>query len=169
MAREKGMGSLQREKSGRWTVRFSVNGKRFSRSARTTDKSVAEKYLMRILAPMGLGEKRLALAEVWHYYEVSPLRRELAPTTLNSKRLVWMHFARWMNEWHPEATCLSHVTGEAVAEYLAELRNGHTASTYNGRICVLREIFRTLAAKAGLIDDPWEGLKLRADDSHSRR
>jgi len=36
-------------------------------------------------------------------------------------------------------------------------------------VCVLREIFRTLAAKAGLEEDPWEGVRLRPDDSHSRR
>ena len=42
MAREKGMGNLQQEKSGRWTVRFCVNGKRVSRSARTKDRQIAE-------------------------------------------------------------------------------------------------------------------------------
>ena len=124
---------------------------------------------MRMLAPLGLGEKRLALAEVWHYYEVSPNRRELAPSTLESKRNVWMHFARWMEEWYPEATQLAHVTSDAVGEYLVELRNGHTASTYNNRVCVLREMFRVLADRAGLVDDPWEGVVLLSDDSHPRR
>jgi hypothetical protein len=28
MAREKGMGNLQQEKSGRWTMRVCINGKR---------------------------------------------------------------------------------------------------------------------------------------------
>ena len=34
---------------------------------------------------------------------------------------------------------------------------------------ILREIFRTLASKAGLAEDLWEGVRLRPDDSHSRR
>jgi integrase len=33
----------------------------------------------------------------------------------------------------------------------------------------LREIFHVLAEKAGLVDDPWEGVRLHADDCHSRR
>ena len=33
----------------------------------------------------------------------------------------------------------------------------------------MREIFHVLAAKAGLVDDPWEGVRLHADDCHSRR
>ena len=37
MAREKGMGNLQREKSGRWTMRVSINGVHYSRSTRTKD------------------------------------------------------------------------------------------------------------------------------------
>ena len=38
MAREKGTGSLQLEKSGRWTMRVGIKGKRYSRSTRTTDR-----------------------------------------------------------------------------------------------------------------------------------
>ena len=62
MAREKGTGNLQREKSGRWTVRVGINGKRLSRSARTTDRDKAERFLNRFLAPLGLGAERLPLA-----------------------------------------------------------------------------------------------------------
>ena len=100
MAREKGMGNLQREKSGRWTMRVSINGQKFCRSTRTKDRDKAERYLQRFLAPFGLGEKRLPLADVWNSYVMSPDRNDLAPATLNSKRVVWMHFARWMEHYH---------------------------------------------------------------------
>lgn len=169
MAREKGMGSLQREKSGRWTMRVSVNGKRYARSTRTTDKAKAERMLMRFLAPFGLGEHRLPLAEVWNAYVISPNRNDLAKATLDSKRSTWMGFARWMEQNHLEVSDLAGVTQEAVAEYLAFLRSELCASTYNNRVCVLREIFHVLAAKAGLEEDVWDGVRLRVDDSHSRR
>ena len=169
MAREKGMGSLQLEKSGRWTMRVGIKGKRYSRSTRTTDREKAEKFLERFLSPLGLGSRRLPLADVWLEYVKSPDRRDLAPSTLNAKRLVWMDFARWMEHHHLEIGNLAEVTHEAIAEYLACIRAEVCASTYNARICVLREIFHVLAAKAGLIDDPWEGVRLHADDSHSRR
>ena len=169
MAREKGMGNLQREKSGRWTMRVGLNGKRYCRSTRTKDRAKAERILQRFLAPLGLGENRLPLSEVWLEYVKSPRRNELAPSTLRSKQIVWMHFARWMAQHHLEVDDLAGVTADAIAEYLACLRVDHCASTYNGRVCVLREIFRVLADKAGLEDDPWEGVRLRPDDSHSRR
>ena len=169
MAREKGKGSLQLEKSGRWTMRVGIKGKRYSRSTRTTDRDKAEKFLERFLSPLGLGSRRLPLADVWHEYVKSPDRRDLAPSTLNSKRLVWMDFARWMEHHHLEIGNLSEVTHETIAEYLACIRAEVCASTYNARICVLREMFHVLAAKAGLVDDPWEGVRLHADDCHSRR
>ena len=169
MAREKGMGSLQLEKSGRWTMRVGINGKRYSRTTRTTDREKAEKFLERFLGPLGLGSRRLPLADVWLEYVKSPDRRDLAQSTLNAKRLVWMDFARWMEHHHLEVGNLAEVTHEAIAEYLACIRAEVCASTYNARICVLREIFHVLAAKAGLVDDPWEGVRLHADDCHSRR
>ena len=169
MAREKGTGNLQKEKSGRWTVRVSINGKRFSRSAGTRDRDKAEAFLNRFLAPMGLGAVRLPLAEVWHHYEMSPNRRDIANTTLNSKRNVWMSFARWMEHYHVEIGDLAQVTEEAVAEYLMQFRCNHSATTYNNHVCILREVFRVLADKAGVTNDPWAGICLRADDSISRR
>lgn len=169
MAREKGMGNLQREKSGRWTMRVGLNGKRYCRSTRTKDRDKAERILQRFLAPLGLGEHRLPLAEVWLEYVKSPLRNELAPATLHNKQLVWMHFAKWMEHNHLEIGDLAGVTADAVAEYLACLRADVCASTYNSRVCILREIFYTLANKAGIEDDPWEGVRMRPNDSHSRR
>lgn len=169
MAREKGMGNLQLEKSGRWTMRVGINGKRYCRSTRTKDKDKAERILQRFLAPFGLGECRLPLADVWNAYVMSPDRNELALTTLESKRIVWLHFARWMEHYYLFVKDLNGVTHEMIGEYLALLRTQICASTYNGRVCVLREIFRTLAAKAGLEEDPWMGVKLRPCDSHSRR
>ena len=169
MAREKGMGSLQQEKSGRWTMRVCIDGKRYSRSTRTRDRDQAERVLQRFLAPLGLGERRLPLADVWNAYVVSPKRNELAPATLDAKRVVWMHFAKWMECNYLPVKDLAGVTADMIAEYLALLRGNLCGSSYNGRVCVLREIFRTLAAKAGLEDDPWEGVRLRPDDCHSRR
>ena len=163
------MGSLQREKSGRWTARVGFNGKRLSRSTGTTDRQKAEQFLQRLLAPLGLGDRRVPLNDAWRQYLVSPKRRELAKATLETKRNTWFQFAHWVEAHYPNATELAHVTDEIVGEYLAELKLDHCASTYNGRVCILREIFHTLAEKADLIEDPWEGVVLLSDDSHPRR
>lgn len=169
MAREKGMGSLQLEKSGRWTMRVGIKGKRYCRSTRTKDKAQAERFLQRFLAPFGLGEHRLPLSDVWLEYVKSPNRNELAPATLNAKRLVWMQFAKWMEHNYLFVSDLGGVTSDMIGEYLVCLRADLCASTYNGRVCILREIFHLLASKAGIEDDPWEGVRLRPDDCHSRR
>ena len=169
MAREKGMGNLQREKSGRWTMRVGINGKRYCRSTRTKDRDQAERVLQRFLAPFGLGENRLPLADVWLEYVKSPNRNELAKATLDYKRNTWMQFAKWMEHFYLPVKDLGGITADMIAEYLACVRAEVCASTYNGRVCILREIFRTLADKAGFEDDPWKGVRLRPDDSHSRR
>lgn len=169
MAREKGTGNLQCEKSGRWTVRIGINGKRLSRSARTTDKDKAEAFLNRMLAPLGLGTNKLPLGQVWAHYEMSPSRRDLERSTLLCKRGVWMRFARWIETYHPEIIDLAQVTSDAIAEYLRQFRANHSASTYNTHVCILREVFRVLADKAGLIENPWADVRLRADDSMPRR
>lgn len=169
MAREKGMGSLQLEKSGRYTARVCIGGKRFSRSTRTTNKEKAEKFLNRFLAPFGLGENTIPLAEVWREYEKSPNRRDMATSTIASKKGVWMRFASWIEENHVEVTQLKQLSQDAVSEYLRVLRAWHTASTYNNHVCVLREIFRVVADKAGVFEDPWASVRLLADDSHCRR
>ena len=169
MAREKGMGNLQREKSGRWTMRVGICGKRYCRSTRTKDRDKAERELQRFLAPFGLGEHRLPLADVWNAYVMSPDRNELAKATMDGKRQVWMHFARWMEHYYLHVNDLAGVTHDMITEYLALIRADLCGSTYNGRVCILREIFHTLASKAGLDDDPWQGVRLRPDDSHSRR
>ena len=169
MAREKGTGNLQQEKSGRWTIRVGINGRRLSRSTGTRDRDRAEAILNRFLAPLGLGSMRLPLAEVWRHYEMSPNRKDLAKSTLNAKRVAWMAFSRWIEQNHMEITELAQVTPDAIAEYLSQYRYHHSASTYNGHVCVLREVFRLLAEKAGIAGDPWAGVCLLADDSLSRR
>lgn len=169
MAREKGMGSLQMEKSGRYTARVCIGGKRFSRSTRTTNKEKAEAFLNKFLAPFGLGENTIPLAEVWREYEKSPNRRDMATSTIASKKGVWMRFASWVEANHVEITQLKQLSQDAVSEYLRVLRAWHTASTYNNHVCVLREIFRVVADKAGVVNDPWTSVRLLADDSHCRR
>ena len=169
MAREKGMGNLQREKSGRWTMRVGIGGKRYCRSTRTKDRDQAERVLQRFLAPFGLGNNRLPLADVWLEYVRSPNRNELSKATLHGKRQVWMQFAKWMEHFYLPVKDLAGITSGMIGEYLACVRAEVSASTYNCRVCVLREIFHVLADKAGLEYDPWEGVRLRPDDSHSRR
>ncbi len=163
------MGNLQREASGRYTARICVEGVRMSRSTRTCNPQKAETYLQRMLAPYGRGEQRIPLADVWRRYERSPARRELSAATLHAKRVVWFHFARWVEDNRVEITHLRQLTAEVIADYLRQLRTGHCAGTYNNHVCVLREVYRVVAEPSEREDDPWRNVRLLADDSHARR
>ena len=193
--RSKGTGGLQLERTGMWTVRCIINGRRVSKSTGTKDRDEAERFLKKFLSPYVKDdaertfenikiavaserqrvemdeEKRpqMSLDEVWEEYERSPMRRDLAKTTLEGKKQVWRVFREWMHKIFPEVSELRHVQRHHCEAYLNELRNGHSSLTYNGRLCVLREMTRVLARKALVRENPWEGFQMRADDSHTRR
>lgn len=193
--RGKGLGGLQLEKTGIWTVRCLVNGKRVSKSTGTRDRAEAEQFARRFLAPYvkddaartfeniqaavmterQLAEMReaegpqLRLSDAWEAYEASPLRRDLAPATLEGKKQVFRKFLGYMDKVFPEVVELRHLARYHTENYLNYLRKDHSASTYNNRLCVLREVHRTLMKRAAAKENPWEGFPLRADDSHTRR
>ena len=193
--RSKGLGGLQLEKTGIWTVRCLINGKRVSKSTGTRDREEAEQFAKRFLAPYVkddaartfeniqaavMTERQLAemreaegpqmkLADAWGEYERSPMRRDLASSTMDGKSQVCRMFVDYMARVFPEVTEVRHITRFHTENYLNYLRKDTSASTYNNRLCVLREVHRTIMEKAAAKSNPWEGFPLRADDSHTRR
>ena len=193
--RAKGLGTLQKEKNGTYTIRAFVAGKRISKSTRLTDKDEAEKFLKEYMRPIAGNDTermydtiqaliesddarhereedekpQLKLADAWGVYRDSPLHRDLASSTLEGKRLVWAGFVKWMDEKAHDIIEVRRVTPAHIERYLKELKAGHAASTYNNRVCVLREMFRVIMPKARAKVNPFDGVKLLTDDSHTRR
>ncbi len=193
--RPKGLGGLQQEKTGIWTVRVLVNGKRISKSTGTRDRAEAEQFAKRFLAPYVkddaertyeniqaavMTERQLAaqreaegpqmkLADAWAAYVASPYRRDLSVNTLEGKKQVCRVFVEYMAKVFPEVVEVRHLTRYHTEKYLDYMRKEHSASTYNNRLCVLREVHRNIMERAAAKTNPWEGFPLRADDSHSRR
>lgn len=193
--RTKGLGTLQLEKNGTYTLRAVINGKRISKATGKTNKEEAEAFLKEFMRPFVGNDKermydtvqaliesedrrlerekekqpQMAFADAWEVYIKSPERRDLAEATLEGKKVVWNHWVTWMDRKFHHVRELRHVTAEMVELYLSELRVDHAASTYNNRVCVLREMYRVLSKKALVKDDPWKDVRLREDDSHSRR
>lgn len=154
--RSKGSGGLQREKSGIWTLRCLVNGKRISKSTGTRDLVEAEQFAKRFLAPYVkddpartyaniqaavMTERQLAemkeeegpqltLEDAWDAYAASPMRRDLAETTLSAKRQVFRVFVEYMAKMFPEVAEMRHMTRIHAEHYLNYLRADHSASTY---------------------------------------
>lgn len=193
--RSKGLGGLQLEKTGIWTLRCIINGKRVSKSTGTRDRAEAEQFARRFLAPYVkddaartfeniqaavMTERQLAamreaegpqlkMDDAWAAYEASPMRRDLSPSTLAGKQQVCRVFLEYMKKVFPEVTEVRHLTRYHTEKYLDYLRRDHSASTYNNRLCVLREVHRNIMERAAAKTNPWDGFPLRADDSHTRR
>ena len=193
--REKGTGGLQLERNGIYTLRCIINGKRVAKSTRTRDLEEARRFAKKFLAPYVkddaertfrnlkaaiAGERELArieeearpqmrLDEMWTRYETSPFRKELSETTLNHKRLVVGAYVEWMKELHPEVVEVRHVTRAHCEEYLASRRPDVAAGTYNGSLCILKEVFWFLRKEAMVTDYVWEDFPYRTDDTHVRR
>ena len=193
--RTKGLGGLQLEKTGIWTLRCIINGKRVSKSTGTRDRAEAEQFARRFLAPYVkddaartfeniqaavMTERQLAamreaegpqlkMDDAWAAYEASPMRRDLSPSTLAGKQQVCRVFLEYMKKVFPEVTEVRHLTRYHTEKYLDYLRRDHSASTYNNRLCVLREVHRNIMERAAAKSNPWDGFPLRADDSHTRR
>ena len=170
MAREKGTGSLQKEPSGRWTMRICIDGKRLSQSTGTKDRMEAERRLRRFIARNSPeAEDRTLLADVWELYEESPLRRNQRRTTLDGKEQTWNNYVRWMEREFPDIRWLDQVSRKSVERFLAYMRKDHAATTYNNRVCVIREIFRTVLGDDPDRENPWCIARLLPDDCHVRR
>ena len=193
--RIKGTGSLQREKNGVWTIRAMVNGQRISKSTGKTDYDEAVEFLNTFMAPFLKKQRVLAIkmleakiADVeqrekieeehrpqmplnnsWWYYADSCRRKDVADATLKTKKGVWDNFVAWMALVYEDNMEVRAVTPEMAETYLRFMKKTVASTTWNGRLCTLREVYRILMPKAKAKANPFDGIPLLPEDCHSRR
>ena len=193
--RGSGTGSLQREPNGIYTIRAVINGQRFAKTTRTRDYDEALKKLEEFMAPfvrrdklMALkmlearvagAEKRVELEEEnrpqmllcnsWWYYIDSCRRRDVSERSLVTKKNVWENFVSWIGLVYEENMEVRAVTPEIAEAYLLYLKRCVSSSTWNSRLCYLREIYRVIMGKARAKVNPFDGIPLLPKDCHSRR
>ena len=193
--RIKGTGSLQREKNGVWTIRAMVNGQRISKSTGKTDYDEAVEFLNTFMAPFLKKQRVLAIkmleakiADVeqrekieeehrpqmplnnsWWYYADSCRRKDVADATLKTKKGVWDNFVAWMALVYEDNMEVRAVTPEMAETYLRFMKKTVASTTWNGRLCYLREIYRIVMEKARAKVNPFDGIPLLPEDCHSRR
>lgn len=193
--RKKWTGHLQKERNGTYTIRAMINGKRFTKGTGTKSKEEALRMMEQYLRAFVKGDEvrtlenlqafaasaearaereedakpQLKLIDAWEAYKASPQRSDQAAITLDAKMKVWEAWVKWLSVKHPEIEEVRQVSVEMVEEYLAYLRVDHAASTYNNRLCCLREMTRVLMRKSRQKENPWENMKQREDDSCRRR
>lgn len=193
--RNRGTGSLQLEPTGVYTIRAVFNGQRFAKSTGTRDHDKALKMLEEFVAPFVHREKLMALrmlearvagmekrAEIeeenrtqmllcnsWWYYVDSCRRRDVSQSTLAAKKTVWANFVNWIALVYEENMEVRSVAPEIVETYLLYLKRCVSATTWNNRLCYLREIYRVIMNKAKAKVNPFNGIPLLPKDCHSRR
>lgn len=172
--RGSGTGSLQREPTGIYTIRAVINGQRFAKTTRTRDYDEALKKLEEFMAPFVRRDKLMALKMLearvagmekrveieeenrtqmllcnsWWYYIDSCRRRDVSERSLVTKKNVWGNFVNWIALVYEENMEVRAVTPEIAEAYLLYLKRCVSSSTWNSRLCYLREIYRVIMGKA---------------------
>lgn len=193
--RQKGTGCLQREKTGFYTMRICRNGQRLAKGTGTKDFAEAQRILEAFVAPFVAKDRVLALkmiqkeigdieersrmeeenrrqmllSDAWLYYVDSCRRKAVTDDTLFQKGEVWKNFVEWIGIAYGTDLEVRGVTPAVAESYLRFIRPKVASTTWNGRLCYLREIYRIVMEKARAKVNPFDGIPLLPEDCHSRR
>jgi integrase len=178
-----------------WCARWTVNGKVFTRTTKTSDRREAEGKLAEYTAFFRLGGEERTLETVaarlggvkgeiqryedekpattirhgWQAYLDQSNRPDSGPSTLGNYESWFEAFARWMEAGHPEVTELRRVTQEHADAYAGHLLKKVSATTFNRHIFLLALVWRILEKTARLSCNPWKGIERKRISVHSRR
>lgn len=108
--------------------------------------------------------------DVWNLYLKSPARPQSSDGTLGNYERNLNRFKSWLTLNHPVITSISQVDSEIAKDYAEQLWNEKiSANTYNYHIGTLKLIFRILADKAGLDQNPWLAITRKTEHRQSRK
>ena len=126
-----------------------------------------------LLGPDSERQAGLPLSGVWEAYahaqEVSG-SRPLSPLTAAQRRAVVRRFAKWTAESWPKAKTIQEVDRPCAFAFADALhRSGVTAKTRATLIGDLSTVWKALAVRAGLADNPWPLVRPRpGEGKHGR-
>ena len=139
------------------------------RETLTVKLATAQAELSEALVQSAAGVR---IADAWEAYESTPrtMRPDSGPGTMQQYGFQWGRFEKWITTNHPEAVTLKDVTEDHAAAYASDLQaGGLSGATVNKHIALLRLVFRVLKKQAGLVIDPWEGLRPAKHRPNGRR
>ncbi len=172
-AKRRRTGSLQREKSGVWTMRVMLGGKVYSRTTGTMDRDKANLLLAAFVGAVECEHARPidpgALLKEWPRYESSPEAARLSPKLRMNRYRAWRSFSAWMHTAHPDVQSARAVARHMVESYMAFFGERRSAMTFNLCLCHLRGIFRVLLDASAGEANPLDFIAPRFSDSHPRR
>jgi integrase len=104
-------------------------------------------------------ERKIELSKSWAAWREHPGREfEAKESTLKGYEAIWNRFEEWAKK--KGLGFLHELSPELAEEYAANLWSSNVSpSTYNQHTKFLRALFTVLQSRAGLISNPWSGLK----------
>ena len=168
--RTRGSGSLEK-RNGAFLARWTVDGKRFSQSLKTTDRREAEKMLKDITAPFRLANDAdrlayfagkikgkqdeieeiknkipaLALKDAWNVYELSPERPYRSKAMIDFSLRMWNKFEAFMLKTFPDVVEFRQIGREHAIAFMAFWGRSHSSATYNRMRNILKAVWDFMA------------------------
>ena len=121
-----------------------------------------------LLTRRKLVRPQIELARIMELWTAAPRRRERSPRYLERAGVQIKAFVTWAGA--RGATFLRDVTPDMAVQYGAHLQGKKlTAATVNSHMILLRSVFKRLAPEAGLADNPFSVVQLRAENTVHRQ
>lgn len=175
--------------------RIVIDGKVIARSLGTGDERKAKAAFVEFLRPYELGNREkalaglqvrlggvreeirafndakpaLSLADAFTAYRASRERPDTGAATLAMYESQWDRFTRWTAQNAPDATEMRHIT-RAIAERFADaLAAEMSPNTFNKYITLFKRLWGVLGGAARVTENPWEKIRPRTVQTHTRR
>ncbi len=192
--RGKGEGTLKL-RGGIYHAQWTVNGKTYSRSTKTSNKREALAKLEEYIAPFRAGNEKAVLENIstrlqgikgeiaaaeakkpallisaaWDAYERATNRPDSGTGTLRCYEGQFSVFEKWVASNHSEVRELRHVTQKVADEFIGYIGASRSPNTFNKYRTFFSCMWEVLRPIARLTVNPWKNIRRKIDVGHSRR
>ncbi|MBP5672212.1 MAG: tyrosine-type recombinase/integrase, partial [Victivallales bacterium] len=134
----------------------------------TLELDTQEKVIMKVAEVRQLKrEATTTVRDVWNMFAASPNRRQTSEATTDRNGKIWSAFCDWLG--NHGVRLAADITSELAGAYLAEYGADVSARTFNEVLSTLRAIVAEVGSSAGIIDNPFVGIRRRKLETVSRR
>ncbi len=179
----------------KYTARWVVDGKVYTRSTGTSDRREAEKKLAEYVAPFRLGDEKaileglsakvkgvtaeiqayedskpaLPLADGFDAYRKSTARPDSGERTMEGYESQYNRLITWAQKHYPDATEMRHISRAIADDFMSDFAKTFSANSYNKYVTLYKRMWDVLAETARLTVNPWAKMLHKTEDKHVRR
>ena len=175
-------------RGGIWEARWTVAGKRYSRTTGETDRRKAEARLAEFVAPFrsrdaaetlralarrvrlaAAGGGSVALAHLWELYDGALARRPVSSTQSRLEQSRLAVFVDWVARNAPAVRTMAEVSPDVAQGFLRFARSRFAPGTFNAYRALLSRVWSILAESAAIDGNPWRSVLALPPDPRPRR